>query len=135
MNRLPLSCLVFTFVVSVAVGADGDKPIGVGATPNNGAADRRWAVVIGVSDYQKVPKLRYCVADARLLHETLAKRAGFSRDRMLLLTDDARRCSEIPNRSNILRHMADFLGMARTADAVLVFLIAHTERVAVDGFG
>ena len=107
----------------------GAKAIGVGATQARpGEQGSRWAVIIGVNDYQKVPKLRYCVADARLLYDTLAKRAGFDRQRMLLLTDDVPSFSNMPTRGNILKHLADFLSFPEAQDTVLVFFSGHGFR-------
>jgi hypothetical protein len=51
-------------------------------------AGEAWAVVIGINDYQheRVPKLRYAVADARSMERALV-RLGFRADRITTLVD------------------------------------------------
>ncbi len=39
-----------------------------------------WAVIIGINDYQKWPKLRYAVNDANGMEDVLVSRFGFQRD-------------------------------------------------------
>ena len=109
-----------------AIGVSGAKPAATGGS--------RWAVIIGVNDYQNAPKLRYCVADARLVYRALHERAGFTADRMLLLVDDVPRYRDMPNRENILRHLVDFLSFPEPGDTVLVFFSGHGFRDS-DGRG
>src|ERR671938_670781 len=53
-------------------------------------AGRKWAVVIGVNRYldPDIPKLRYCIADARLVGQRLIAKCGYETERVMLLTDD-----------------------------------------------
>ncbi len=46
-----------------------------------------WAVIVGINDYQKWPKLRYAVNDANGIEEALVSRFGFQRDHIRKLTN------------------------------------------------
>jgi uncharacterized caspase-like protein len=96
------------------------------ATPPKFGADRdRWAVVIGVGRYASpdIPSLRYSVADAEAVYETLVERGGFKKQNVLLLTDKT-------ERKPTLRDMKWALGtfLARSAkkeDLVVIFYAGH----------
>ena len=114
--------------MSSPVQGQGGKAIGVAEAPKRGTTGARWAIVIGVNDYQdtSIPKLRFCVADARLVYDVLHKRAGFSTKRMLLMTDDIPRFSDMPTRANILRRLGDFLSFAKPDDTHLSLSLLGT---------
>jgi peptidoglycan/xylan/chitin deacetylase (PgdA/CDA1 family)/tetratricopeptide (TPR) repeat protein len=67
------------------------------AAPPGSAAPRNyyresWAVIIGINDYQKWPRLRYAVNDANGIEEALVQHFGFQRDHIRkLLNGDATR--------------------------------------------
>src|SRR5262249_32867305 len=80
-----------TRTVTRVTGADASA---AAPTPAAGAAPKiatRWAVVIGVGDYENksVPKLRFADADADAMYRLLTTRAGYERENVLLLTDKA----------------------------------------------
>jgi uncharacterized caspase-like protein len=89
------------------------------------AVSERWAVVIGVGDYESavIPRLRYTVADAEALHKALVGPAAFKRDNVLLLTD---RSERKPTLRNIKWGLGTFLGRsARRDDTVVIFFAGH----------
>ncbi|MCH8618486.1 polysaccharide deacetylase family protein [Undibacterium sp. TS12] len=80
-----------------------------------------WAIVIGINDYVKWPKLQYAVQDANAIRETLITRMGFSGDKVLTLTNaDA-------TRNNILALFHEKLGhgQLKKDDRVFVFFAGH----------
>jgi hypothetical protein len=88
-------------------------------------AHERWAVVIGVGqyDHSSIPRLRYSVADAEAIYQTLIDVAGFSKDKVLLLTDKSERK---PTLKNIKWALGTFLARsARKNDTVLIFFAGH----------
>jgi uncharacterized caspase-like protein len=88
-------------------------------------ARNQWAVVIGVGRYESVgiPRLRYTVADAEAIYETLVGAAGFRKDNVLLLTD---RSERKPTLRNIKWALGTFLGRsAQKDDTVLIFFAGH----------
>lgn len=99
-----------------------------GASPQEQFAQgRKWAVVIGINEYldPAIPRLRYSVADARLVAETLIQKCGYEADRILLLTDDQEKRHLLPLRLNLLEQIPAWLGHAGPADTVLVFFAGH----------
>ncbi|HET7876739.1 MAG TPA: caspase family protein, partial [Methylomirabilota bacterium] len=93
--------------------------------PKTPASGDRWAVVVGVGRYASadVPSLRYTVADAEAFYQVLLERAGFKKDRVLLMTDKT-------DRKPTLRDMKWALGtfLARSAkkeDLVVIFYAGH----------
>ncbi|WP_426336272.1 polysaccharide deacetylase family protein [Pseudoduganella sp. R-31] len=80
-----------------------------------------YAVVIGINDYQKWPKLQYAVQDAKAIRDTLVSRFGFDGARVFTLTNgDA-------TRNNILALFHDKLAEAklRKDDRIFVFFAGH----------
>ena len=85
----------------------------------------RWAVVIGVGEYEhsSIPRLRYTVADAEVIYETLIGVANFKKENVLLLTDKTERR---PTLKNIKWALGTFLARsARKDDTVLIFFAGH----------
>jgi len=90
-------------------------------------AGRKWAVIIGVNEYidQTIPSLRYCVADARLVADTLRQKCGYEADRILLLTDDQPKTHQRPLRLSLLERIPAWLERAAKGDTVLVYFSGH----------
>ncbi|MES2071387.1 MAG: polysaccharide deacetylase family protein [Pseudomonadota bacterium] len=87
-----------------------------------------WAVVIGINDYAKWPKLQYAVQDAKAIRDTLVNRFGFASDKVLSLSNaDA-------TRNNIMALFHDKLAHANLNkdDRVFVFFAGHgaTRRLS-----
>ncbi|HEV8584907.1 MAG TPA: caspase family protein [Methylomirabilota bacterium] len=85
----------------------------------------RWAVVIGVGAYEsnQIPRLKFSVADAEAIYQTLIGPAGFKKDNVLLLTDKSERK---PTLRNIKWALGTFLGRsAKKDDTVLIFFAGH----------
>ena len=81
-----------------------------------------WAVVIGIDQYTKWPKLRYAVNDAQGIKELLIKKYSFKPENVFTLFD------EQATRENILTLLGDKLGnpdMVKHDDRVLVFFAGH----------
>ena len=80
-----------------------------------------WAVVIGIDDYVKWPRLQYAVRDAQALRQMLIERFGFANERVLSLTNrDA-------TRANILALFNQQLGGGKVKrdDRIFVFFAGH----------
>jgi hypothetical protein len=88
------------------------------------APSTQWAVVIGVGAYESsaVPRLRYSVADADAIYQTLIT-AGFKKENILLLTDKTERR---PTLRNIKWALGTFLARsAHKDDLVLIYFAGH----------
>jgi peptidoglycan/xylan/chitin deacetylase (PgdA/CDA1 family)/uncharacterized caspase-like protein len=81
-----------------------------------------WAVVIGIDNYAKWPKLHYAVNDANGMKEILTRKYGFKPDHVFtLLNEDA-------TRERILSVLGDTLSNTKSVhkeDRVFVFFAGH----------
>jgi peptidoglycan/xylan/chitin deacetylase (PgdA/CDA1 family)/uncharacterized caspase-like protein len=81
-----------------------------------------WAVVIGIDDYAKWPKLRYAVHDAESIRDVLLERYQFKPENVFLLRNRE------ATRENILSLLGDKLANAELVkrdDRVFVFFAGH----------
>ncbi|GJJ02254.1 polysaccharide deacetylase [Duganella rhizosphaerae] len=80
-----------------------------------------YAVVIGINDYQKWPKLQYAVQDAKAIRDTLVNRFGFAGERVFTLSNGE------ATRNNILALFHDKLADAQLKkdDRIFVFFAGH----------
>jgi len=87
---------------------------------STGYADS-YAVVIGINDYQKWPKLQYAVQDAKAIRDTLVNRFGFDSGHVYTLTNSE------ATRNNILAVFHDKLADAQLKkdDRIFVFFAGH----------
>jgi uncharacterized caspase-like protein/peptidoglycan/xylan/chitin deacetylase (PgdA/CDA1 family) len=80
-----------------------------------------WAIVIGIDDYAKWPKLQYAVRDAQGVRETLIEKFGFSPERVYTLKNGE------ATRTGILATFHDKLtgGGIHRNDRIFVFFAGH----------
>jgi peptidoglycan/xylan/chitin deacetylase (PgdA/CDA1 family)/uncharacterized caspase-like protein len=80
-----------------------------------------WAVVIGINDYDKWPRLQYARNDSSAVHDLLTGKFGFAEDHVIMLQDGA------ATRSAILSAFSDRLGgdALKKNDRVFVFFAGH----------
>ena len=82
---------------------------------------RNWAVVIGINDYARWPKLQYATADATAVKEALVDKLGFAAERIVMLIDrDATRANILTTLNTKLSRQA--IG---EADQIFVFFAGH----------
>ncbi|MYN43218.1 polysaccharide deacetylase family protein [Duganella sp. FT109W] len=100
--------------------AKGTRPAPEQVAISTGYANS-YAVVIGINDYQKWPKLQYAVQDAKAIRDTLVNRFGFAGERVFTLTNGE------ATRNNILALFHDKLAEARLKkdDRIFVFFAGH----------
>jgi hypothetical protein len=94
----------------------------------------QWAVIIGVGGYESsaVPKLRYPVADADAVYQTLVASGGFKKENILLLTDKTERK---PTLRNIKWALGTFLARSAHKDDLVVIYFAGHGASEVDQRG
>jgi len=80
-----------------------------------------WAIVIGIDDYAKWPKLQYAVRDAKAIRETLIGKFGFANDHVVSLENRE------ATRNGILSAFHDKLAHAgmKKNDRLFVFFAGH----------
>ncbi len=105
--------------------------VGLCAMAQPGEEPCRWAVIIGINNYEdkNVQDLRYAVPDATSLFEVLTapETGGFDPAKAKLLTDKS---GTPPTRRNILRALGGLESAPRRDDTVLVYFSGHgfTEK-------
>jgi uncharacterized caspase-like protein len=95
------------------------------------AEENRFALVIGVEDYldERAGKFNYAASDARAVADTLQQRAGFRKDRIVLLAT-GEPAERQPLRSVILRQLASLPdrvspGRASEDGLLLIYFAGH----------
>ena len=93
-----------------------------------------WAVVIGINDYPKLPRLKYAVNDAEAFYRLLVEDNRIPRENVTLLTNE--QATLVNLRSTLGTRIKN---AARESDMVIIFFAGHgaTERDAAspDGDG
>jgi hypothetical protein len=119
--------LACSAVWAMAGEPEGDKNIARAQQLAAFDAGRKWAVLIGVNTYldPTISSLKYCVADARQLAETLVRRCGYEEPRILILTDDQPEEHFRPLGFNLRKQINLFLRNVQVGDTVLVFFSGH----------
>ncbi|WP_269789544.1 polysaccharide deacetylase family protein [Stenotrophomonas sp. Iso1] len=83
--------------------------------------EKSWAIVIGIDEYAKWPKLEYAGRDAQSIADTLTGQFGFPSSQVIVLKNQQ------ATRNNILAAFHDRLADERTGknDRVFVFFAGH----------
>ncbi len=105
---------------TVAKGAAGAAPVGPALAVSPGYSDS-WAIVIGIDDYAKWPKLQYAARDAQAIREALIQKFSFVPEHIVSLTNKE------ATRTGILAAFHDKLahsGMKKN-DRLFVFFAGH----------
>ncbi|WP_255501095.1 polysaccharide deacetylase family protein [Mitsuaria sp. WAJ17] len=98
------------------------KPLETGDTQLSGAALYRdsHALIVGIDQYQRWPRLQHAGRDAKAMQETLQTRFGFRPENVKLLLDGE------ATRANILRALNKLSGKElKRDDRVFVFFAGH----------
>ena len=83
--------------------------------------ENSWAIVIGIDDYAKWPKLQYAVRDSQAIRQTLIEKFNFAPERVLSLKNGE------ATRAGILAAFHDKLahGGVQKNDRIFVFFAGH----------
>ena len=90
-------------------------------------AGKRWAVVIGVKEYNDglFRRLEYSTNDARLVYRLLTTRCQFAAEQTALMIDEAAEPRMLPFQRQIVAEVTRVAGLAQQGDTVLVFFSGH----------
>lgn len=132
MKNKVLLGMVVLFVFSGLVGllhsaAGENRGIGGTGLAHGSASPQKWAIIIGVGDYEDpgISDLPNAVNDAQALEQTLLSLAeGFPRENVTVLTD-TQESARLPRRSNLIRFLTGRLRLAGIEDTVLVYFAGH----------
>jgi caspase domain-containing protein len=116
-----------------ALPASPPPPPAVAETPPEAKRDA-YAVIIGIGRYEnpKIPALKYAVADAEAMYAVLTGPAGFSKDKVMLLTD---RTERKPTLRNIKYALGNFLARAAQRDDMVIIYFAGHGAPEIDQRG
>jgi len=93
----------------------------------------RYALVIGIDDYEALGKLKTCRADAKALAKVLVENCAFPRENVVLLTDDQEERKDVPTWGMMRVAAKQMATLPERDDTVLIFFSGH--GVTVDGEG
>ena len=100
------------------------------ATPGTTVTGVRWAVIIGVSQYQdtRIPSLRYASADARSFYDWAVSQKGgkYSPARVKLMIDPQ------ATNANIKDALFNWLGQSLEEDIVTIYFAGHGSAQSPD---
>ncbi len=105
---------------TVAKGTASTVPVGAPLATSPGYSDS-WAIVIGIDDYAKWPKLQYAARDAQAIREALIQKFNFAPEHIVSLSNKE------ATRTGILAAFHDKLahsGMKKN-DRLFVFFAGH----------
>ncbi|MFN0196589.1 MAG: SUMF1/EgtB/PvdO family nonheme iron enzyme [Planctomycetaceae bacterium] len=85
---------------------------------------QRWALLIGVNQYDYARELKYCVADQESLSKSLIK-AGFPDRQVTLMTDEAKEPRLRPSKGNIKKQVELLCQLAERGDLVFIAFSGH----------
>lgn len=100
-----LVVLLILLIAAVGSGQEELRPI----------IGEKWALVIGISDYQKEIDLKFADDDAQALYDLLLTQGGFSEDQMILLLN------EQATKQAIFEALGYLLAEAQPKDLVLLY--------------
>jgi hypothetical protein len=89
-----------------------------------------WALLVGIDDYQAVPKLRGCVNDIKAMHDFLIRHLLVPEEHILSLTTDEP--EKLPTRDRIIRAFQDFLinnPQIKYGDQILFHFSGHGSQL------
>jgi formylglycine-generating enzyme required for sulfatase activity len=89
-------------------------------------SSKRWALVIGVNDYEdpQIPSLAGAVNDAKAISKALIEYAGFPEDQVILLASD-QPVERLPNRGNILQRLSNLKSLVPEDGLLLISFAGH----------
>jgi len=94
----------------------------------------RWVLAVGINDYQVMGKLKYARQDAQALGALMGDATGFKRNRVFVLTDNAKEFRDYPSSGNIRRLLSQITKYAEADDTVLVFFAGHGIVIKDKGY-
>ena len=100
-----------------------------------GAQGEKWAIVVGVGDYEdgNINDLPYAPEDAKEIYGLLREGGEFEEEHLLLMVDDSPEETQ-PTRSNILLKLSTWLQPVREGDTVLFYFSGHGIADAERGY-
>jgi len=126
-------CLLIALILSIQASAFTSASQRGLSVELNSAAAGSWgdyhALIIGINDYHKWPRLQTAVKDATVIRDTLVSRYGFPAKNVILRTDKA------ASRLQITRDLRYLAQSMRPDDNLLVYYAGHGQLDDLTGDG
>ena len=100
------------------------------AAENSG---ERWALLIGINNYQRMGDLKYCRQDAEALGKVLVEEAGFPVKRVRVMSGGAAKQQDKPTLGNLRSRIRQFTDFPGKNDTLLVFFAGHGVMIGDKG--
>ena len=97
------------------------------------SAGERWALLIGINDYQRMGDLKYCRQDAEALGKVLVEKAGFPAKRVRVMSGGAAKQQDKPTLGNLRSRIRQFANLPGKNDTLLVFFAGHGVMIGDKG--
>lgn len=108
------------------VAPEAPAPVAEAAAPGGALYRDSHALVIGIDQYPRWPRLQHAVRDARAIQETLQTRFGFRPENVTLLTDaDATRANILRALNALVKDKPGQPAKVKRDDRVFVFFAGH----------
>lgn len=138
MKKIAVCLLIFQFCFPSLIFAQTNqngKGIGNKSVTNLPSKDKRWALIIGVDNYEKdISPLYGTVNDARALKDVLINYAGFPESQIILMTTDSNDPDLKPTRNNILDQLEKLSRQIPENGLVLFSFSGHGVSIGDDAF-
>lgn len=130
--RINLLILVIIFCCQFVLAQKGMGNLTIDKLPSK---EKRWALIIGVDTYQKdISPLYGTVNDARALREVLINYAGFTDERIILMTTDSKDADLIPTKGNIIFQLNKLQRVVPQDGLILFSFSGHGVSISDDAF-
>jgi Caspase domain len=121
-----LSCSSLTVLAQKTPPTRGDRKLALKQVTELPAKGKRFALIIGVDEYQdtQISRLEGAANDEKALAEALVQYAGFPRDQVILLASD-QLIERRPLRGNILQYLSNLKGIVPEDGLLPVSFAGH----------
>ena len=124
-----LLSLVILLINPGAVTANLEKDASKGVdVERKHSQGNRWALLIGVDQYDQLDRLRYCSKDVLAIGERFVE-SGFHRDRVIVLHNETKSLSHQPLKGNIEKQLKLVFNSVKPNDLLIVFFSGHGVRL------
>jgi uncharacterized caspase-like protein len=130
---LLIGCSLLFANAMTSVGEEPDTLKGLDLPEANEGPSKpgeRWALLIGIEGYLRMPQLNYCVDDMVALRNVLLDHCGYAENHVRMICDgaglnDGESLNSWPSQGTIKFHLRDFLKRPKPEDTVLVAFSGH----------
>jgi formylglycine-generating enzyme required for sulfatase activity len=126
MRKIFLILLIFNFLMQLELAQPNSKGVAVKPVTQLPSKEKRWALLIGVSDYEdsNISDLPAAKNDATSLRDNLRDFGGFPKNQIITLTTDSPKDFQ-PTKNNILKFLGNLEGQIPQDGLLLVAFSGH----------